>query len=41
MKFDVRLTWTQWYLGVWWWPIKKDRAFGVNIGPLAFVWRKR
>lgn len=34
MKLRVTLNWTQWYFGVWWWPIRKDLAIGLCFGPL-------
>lgn len=36
------LTWEQWAvpLSIWWWPIEKDRAFGIHIGPLQWHWEK-
>lgn len=34
MKPRVTLVWTQWFLGIWWWPVPKDLALGVCLGPL-------
>lgn len=36
----LHLMWTQWYFGVWWWPVEKDRAVGFNLGPLHLHWEK-
>lgn len=41
MKLVARVTWYQWYVGVWWWSPKKDRAFGVNLGPLSLTWVRK
>jgi hypothetical protein len=41
MKVRVRVIWTQWYLGVWWWPVRKDLAFGLLLGPLSFTWTRK
>ena len=38
MRLIVRVCWTQWCLGVWWWPVKKDRVIGINLGPLSLTW---
>lgn len=40
MRFRVRVIWTQWRIGVWWWPVKKDRAFGIEIGPVHLIWTR-
>jgi hypothetical protein len=40
MKFKLKVIWTQWYFGLWWWPVKKDRAFGLNFGPVHFIWTR-
>lgn len=37
----VTLVWTQWYFGVWWWPVRNDRAAGLCIGPVQFQWLER
>lgn len=34
----VTCTWTQWYFGVWWWPVKGDRALGLCFGPVQLQW---
>lgn len=34
------VNWTQWYVGVWWWPVERNRAFGINLGPLHLLWEK-
>lgn len=36
--FRVRVIWTQWYFGVWWWPVRKDLAWGVLLGPMSVTW---
>lgn len=35
MRWRFVLTWTQWALPlkIWWWPVRKDLAFGVQVGP--------
>lgn len=38
MKFCFKVVWTEWYLGLWWWPVKKDRTIGICIGPMHFIW---
>jgi hypothetical protein len=37
-----RVLWTQWALPlrVWWWPVPKDRAFGIEIGPVHLYWTR-
>lgn len=37
-KFTVRVIWTQWSIGLWWWPVKKDLAMGVQFGPVHVIW---
>lgn len=34
------LTWTNWTFGVWW-DRRRLKAFGIDLGPLEIVWRKR
>lgn len=34
MKWHAGIIWRQWLFGIWWWPVKKDLAFGLQIGPL-------
>lgn len=41
MTFRLQVAWTQWYFGFWWWPVKKDLAFGVNLGPVSATWVRR
>jgi hypothetical protein len=41
MKLHVRVTWTEWSFGIWWWPIRKDLAFGLLFGPVSFTWTRR
>ena len=40
MRFHVRVIWTQWRVGVWWWPVKKDLAFGIEFGPVHLIWTR-
>jgi hypothetical protein len=39
--FSAGVNWTQWTIGIWWWPIKKDRAFGILVGPFYLQWERR
>ena len=39
-RLRFRLTWTQWFIGVWWWPVPKDLAFGVFLGPFSITWTR-
>lgn len=41
VRFRARITWTQWYVGLWWWPVREDLALGVNLGPLSLTWSRR
>lgn len=38
--FRITVIWTQWYVGFWWWPVRKDQAIGVELGPLAVTWHR-
>lgn len=40
--WSLRLIWEQWALplSIWWWPIEKDRAIGVSVGPVHLHWEK-
>ena len=40
-KFTIGLMWTQWYIGVWWHPVRKDLSLGVNLGPLYMHWERK
>jgi hypothetical protein len=41
MKLTIRVTWTEWFFGIWWWPIKKDRTVGIILGPVSFTWTRK
>lgn len=41
MRFYIRIIRTQWFFGVWWWPVPKDRAFGVCLGPVHLTWTRQ
>lgn len=36
----VQVIWTQWLVGVWWWPVRKDLAAGLRLGPLDITWAR-
>lgn len=38
--FSAGWTWTQWMIGVWWWPVGKDLAAGFHLGPLHVTWER-
>lgn len=42
MRLHVSVVWTQWALPVrfWFWPVRKDLAFGMEIGPLQLMWTR-
>jgi hypothetical protein len=40
-RFRLDCTWTNWYLGFWFWPVVNHRAFGVCLGPLSLTWAAR
>jgi hypothetical protein len=40
MHVTVKVIWTQWRVGIWWWPIRKDLAFGLEVGPLHVIWTR-
>lgn len=39
MKLRARVIWTEWALPlrVWWWPVRKDLAFGLEVGPVHLM----
>lgn len=40
-NWQIALTWTNWTFGIWWAQIHRDRAFGIDLGPLEMSWSKR
>lgn len=40
MKCKATIIWYQWYFGIWWWPVKKALAFGINLGPVHIHWER-
>jgi hypothetical protein len=40
IRFHFRVIWTQWLIGIWWWPVKKDRTVGFSFGPFHGHWNR-
>lgn len=39
-RWDAQIIWTQWMVGIWWWPVGKDFAIGFSLGPLHVHWQR-
>jgi len=36
----LRIVWTNWLFGLRFWPVRKDLAVGVDLGPLKIIWTR-
>ena len=40
LRPHVNVKWTEWMIGFWYWPIEKDRGFGLSLGPVHLTWSR-